>query len=50
MIPFSMEELKEVVFGLPGGSSPGPDGFHAKFYQTHWNLVHKDLFEVVRSF
>ena len=50
MIPFSMEELKEAVFGLPGGSASGPDGFHAKFYQTHWNLVQKDLFEVVQFF
>ena len=45
-----MEELKDAVFGLPGGSAPGPYGFHAKFYQTHWNLVQKDLFEVVQSF
>ena len=34
MQPFSLEELKEAVFGLPGSSAPGPDGFNAKFYQS----------------
>ena len=50
MQPFSLEELKEAVFGLPGNSAPGPDGFNTKFYQSQWNLINQDLFKVVQSF
>jgi hypothetical protein len=32
-VPFSIEEIKKVVFGLKHNSAPGPDGFPAEFFQ-----------------
>ena len=31
--PFSLEEIKEVVFSLKHNSAPGPDGFPSEFFQ-----------------
>ena len=50
MKPISLGELKEAVFGLPGNSAPGPDGYNAKFFQNHWTLIHHDLLQMVQSF
>ncbi|XP_042958065.1 uncharacterized protein LOC122293587 [Carya illinoinensis] len=32
-------EIEEAVFSMNGLGSPGPDGFPAIFYQTHWTTV-----------
>ena len=32
MRPISLEELEEVVFGMPNGKAPGPDGFLVEFF------------------
>jgi hypothetical protein len=41
--PVSIEELKEVVFNLNKKSTPGPDGFTAKFYIKAWDFICFDL-------
>lgn len=30
-------EVKEVLFSLPQGKAPGPDGFTSEFFQKIWN-------------
>lgn len=37
--PFSLEEIKEVVFKMAHKKSPGPDGFTTDFYQHLWDLI-----------
>jgi hypothetical protein len=32
--PFSLEEVKEAVFGMEPNKAAGPDGFNAEFYQN----------------
>ncbi|KAI9125508.1 hypothetical protein K1719_002926 [Acacia pycnantha] len=44
--PLNLEELKEAVFSLPQNSAPGPDGFHANFFQKYWNLIKEDLLQI----
>jgi len=46
----SKDEIKNVVFGLNGDGAPGPDGFGACFFQTHWDIVHKEVENVVLEF
>lgn len=44
------EEVKRVVFGLNGDSAGGPDGFTGKFYQSSWDIIGDDLYDMVRAF
>ncbi|MCI27041.1 RNA-directed DNA polymerase (Reverse transcriptase), partial [Trifolium medium] len=49
MLP-SPAEIKAAVFDLNKDGAPGPDGFGAFFYQTYWDLVHKDVEDAVLEF
>jgi hypothetical protein len=42
--PFTMEEIKLVVFGMSSDKAPGPDGFSMIFYQTYWDVIKEDIF------
>ncbi|KAK3221486.1 hypothetical protein Dsin_008511 [Dipteronia sinensis] len=33
---YSAEEVKDAIFGLSPTKAPGPDGFHAIFFQKAW--------------
>ncbi|XP_042956310.1 uncharacterized protein LOC122292152 [Carya illinoinensis] len=41
--PFSEEEVKSAVFQMKALGSPGPDGFPAIFYQSHWETIGKEV-------
>ena len=40
---FSLEEIKEVVFGIEPNKAAGPDGFNAEFYKKNWELFKSDI-------
>lgn len=43
----SKEEVRQAVFGIKGGSTPGADGMTAYFFQSYWEVVgNKVTFEV----
>ncbi|GJX71319.1 non-LTR retroelement reverse transcriptase-like protein [Tanacetum coccineum] len=44
------EEIRKVVFAMPRGKSPGPDGFTIEFFKDTWDVVGKDLLVAVQSF
>ncbi|MCH84849.1 RNA-directed DNA polymerase (Reverse transcriptase), partial [Trifolium medium] len=46
----SSEEIKNAVFSLNKDSAPGPDGFGGFFYQTYWDIIHKDVCDAVIEF
>jgi hypothetical protein len=48
--PFSIEEIKNVVFSLKHNSAPGPDGIPSKFFQEFWDTIKCDLFNLFKSF
>lgn len=50
LMPFSLQEIREVVFGMEKNKSPGPDGFPADFYQGFWDLVKWDLKALIDDF
>jgi hypothetical protein len=35
--PFSVDEIKKVIFEMKHNSAPGPDGFPAEFFQNFWD-------------
>uniref|UniRef100_A0A803QGH1 Reverse transcriptase domain-containing protein n=1 Tax=Cannabis sativa TaxID=3483 RepID=A0A803QGH1_CANSA len=47
---YTMEELKDAVFGIPAVKAPGPDGYNSSFYHDNWELVKQDIFEAITSF
>ncbi|KAK1318023.1 hypothetical protein QJS10_CPB04g01586 [Acorus calamus] len=48
--PVSEKELRSVIFGLKALSSPGPDGFPARFFQLLWDLIKLDLLQAINHF
>ena len=48
--PFSVEEIKEAVFGSYAAGAPGPDGLSFLFYQKYWDLIKNDLMALVKDF
>lgn len=45
-----MQEVKDSVFSIKPDSSPGPDGFNGKFYQSAWNIIVNDLHNAITFF
>jgi len=42
---FKGEEIQRALFNLGPNKAPGPDGFHALFYQKMWGIVGKEITE-----
>ena len=37
-----LEELEEVLFGMPKGKSLGPDVFPVELFQEFWDIINHD--------
>jgi hypothetical protein len=48
--PFSVEEIKKVIFEMKHNSAPGPDGFPAEFFQTFWDTIQLDIVQLFNDF
>ncbi|MCH99960.1 transposon TX1 putative protein, partial [Trifolium medium] len=42
-VPFSLEEIEEVVKRSEGNKSPGPDGFNFTFIKSFWSLIKGEM-------
>ncbi|KAH6767468.1 hypothetical protein C2S52_018451 [Perilla frutescens var. hirtella] len=45
-----IDEVRAVIFGISGDSTPGPDGFSSLFFQHCWDLVASDVVGAVADF
>src|SRR4051812_49814496 len=43
------DEVYKAFFNMGPLKAPGPDGFHAIFYQKFWNVVGDSVFNFVKS-
>jgi hypothetical protein len=43
---FTLEEIREAVFGSYADGAPGPDGLSFMFYQKNWDIIKFDLLEM----
>jgi hypothetical protein len=48
--PYTDSEIKAALFQMGPTKSPGPDGFPALFYQTHWDFFQAEICNAVRYF
>ncbi|XP_020689773.1 uncharacterized protein LOC110104846 [Dendrobium catenatum] len=48
--PVTAEEIKSIIFNAPATSAPGPDGYTFDFYKSSWNVIGKQICDVVFSF
>lgn len=48
--PFTKEDIKKAVFDMAPYKAPGPDGFHACFYQNSWNVVGDTITNLAQNF
>jgi hypothetical protein len=47
--PITQEEVDQAVKYMPLGKAPGPDGFTTDFFHHCWDLIKKDVWEVVEE-
>jgi len=46
----TLEEVHTATFQMGKPKAPSPDGLNGLFYQSHWDIIHKDLFVSIQSF
>jgi hypothetical protein len=49
-VPFTKEEIDEVVKHMPPDKAPGPDGFTGLFLKSCWNTIKEDIYELCFQF
>eukprot|EP00253_Pinus_taeda_P018786 PITA_18786 len=45
----TMDEVKTALFAMDPDKAPGPDGFSARFLQSCWHIVGKDLLKMIQK-
>ncbi|XP_019162021.1 PREDICTED: uncharacterized protein LOC109158590 [Ipomoea nil] len=45
----TIDEVKTAVFDMNPMKAPGPDGYHAAFYQQMWDIVGASMFDMVEK-
>jgi hypothetical protein len=48
--PFTINEIKKVVFEMKHNSAPCPDGFPVEFFQNFWELIQMDVWNLFKDF
>jgi hypothetical protein len=49
-IPFSHQEIDQVINNLPTNKSPGPDGFNTDFVRKCWLVIAPEFYELCNKF
>jgi hypothetical protein len=49
-IPFTKQEIDEVIKCMPVDKAPGPDGFNGLFLKKSWHIIKEDIYALCFSF
>eukprot|EP00253_Pinus_taeda_P027848 PITA_27848 len=47
--PVTEQEISEVLKEMQNGKAPGPDGFNVDFFKSCWNIVKRDIVDIVKD-
>ncbi|GAU13743.1 hypothetical protein TSUD_82520 [Trifolium subterraneum] len=50
LAPFSIDEVREVIWSSDGNTCPGPDGFNFNFLKACWEIIKGDIMEFLHEF
>ncbi|CAJ2667282.1 unnamed protein product [Trifolium pratense] len=48
--PFSLDEVREVIWNSDGNKCPGPDGFNFNFLKACWEIIKYDIVDFMHEF
>ncbi|XP_074314061.1 uncharacterized protein LOC141649266 [Silene latifolia] len=48
--PITAEEVKQCLFSIPKGKSPGPDGYGSQFFRDAWEIIGDEICAAVQNF
>ena len=48
--PFSHEEIDAAIASCDGNKVPGPDDFNFNFVKSTWDVIKKDIYDIVEKF
>jgi hypothetical protein len=49
-LPFTSEEIDNIIKSLPTDRSPGPDGFNGLFLKRCWHIIKDDFYALCHAF
>ena len=49
-LPFTNEEIDQVVRTMPPDKAPGPDGFNGQFLKSCWHIIKEDIYMLCHEF
>jgi hypothetical protein len=49
-LPFTDKEIDDIIKELPNDKSPGPDGFNNEFFKNCWNIIGRDVKDLIKGF
>jgi hypothetical protein len=49
-IPFTNEEIDDVIKHMPNDKVPGPDGFNGRFIKKYWHIIKGQFYVLCRKF
>jgi hypothetical protein len=49
-LPFSTDEINEVILEMPNDKAPGHDGFNNTFFKKAWHIIRNDIYNLCDEF
>ncbi|XP_044367523.1 uncharacterized protein [Triticum aestivum] len=49
-VPFTHQEIDDVIKYMPAERAPGPDGFTGHFLKTYWHVIKVDFYKLCNQF